>query len=119
MAGEETACCMTLVVLIGIAVVIWILVKGAKFLGYIGQWRTGSALKHMSREGITIHQGQEYQPRAQRHVRRQPEPFEKLPTNMPQPVIYKRSMGTKIFCSSCGEKIDNQAYCPFCGAKHD
>jgi hypothetical protein len=33
--------------------------------------------------------------------------------------LHQWSTGEKVFCSRCGERIDNQAYCPFCGAKHD
>lgn len=102
MAEEDfVMCCTGLIIIIIIAVVLWILVKGAKFLGYIGQWRTGSALKHMSREGIAIRQEPQYQ---------QPQQ-----TYAPPSVPAQGAPGAR-FCPFCGaQRVGGASFCPGCG----
>lgn len=102
MAVEEdlAICCTSLIIIIVIIVVIWIIAKGAGVLGSLGQWRTGSALKHMSREGMLVRQEPAYYPPQQAYAPSAPPP------------------GGGRFCPYCGQQAKpGGVFCPSCGKR--
>jgi hypothetical protein len=117
MAGEEGVC-VGFIILLGILFVLYILVKFAKLFAYVGAWRTGKALKKISKEGLVIQQpGQWPQPSYPQPSWQQHSPARQLrqdwqPAQRPTEI---RTNGTK-FCRHCGKAIlADSKYCEHCG----
>lgn len=132
MAGEAGVC-VGFIVLLGILLVLYILFKFAKLFAYVGAWRTGKALKKISKEGLVIQQSQQSgqwqqpsypQPSWQQHTPtrqlrqdRQPvvqvqQPYQPQPVRRTNEV---RTNGLK-YCRHCGKEIlADSRYCEHCG----
>lgn len=117
MAGEGDVC-VGFIVLLGIIIVLYILVKFAKLFAYVGAWRTGKALKKISKEGLVVQQaGQWQQPSYRQPAWQQYPPSQELrqdrqPAQRPSET---RTYGMK-FCRHCGKEImADSKYCEHCG----
>jgi len=118
MAGEEGVCCVALVVLLVIVIVLYILIKFAKLFAYVGAWRTGKALKKISKEGLVIQQpGQWQQPvyaqqqmqqrGSTRQLRQQRQPIVSVQQPYQSICPYCGAVGYagQLRCSACGRTL--------------
>jgi len=131
MAGEEGVC-VGFIVLLGILFVLYILFKFAKLFAYVGAWRTGKALKKISKEGLVIQQPgqwqqpsypqpswQQHTPTRQLRQDRQPVVQVQQPYQ-PHPVRRTNEVPTNAtkYCRHCGESIlGDSTFCEHCGKK--
>lgn len=103
-SGAEV--CTGIIVLVIIAFAIIIFFKILKYMAYLGQYRTGKAMKKISREGLTINQGYPpqgyYQQPPQQYA--YPQPQQPAP---PRTDLYR--------CPRCNTLVQrSDASCPYC-----
>lgn len=113
MAGEEGVC-VGLVVLLGIVFVLYILVKFAKLFAYVGAWRSGKALKKISKQGLVIHQsGQWQQPSYPQIAGQQSSTRQLRQQRHPAAQAYQPYESTCPYCGAMG--YAGQLRCTACG----
>jgi hypothetical protein len=107
MASSAGDVCVGIFILVFILLVIITFFKLLKYAGYLGQYRTGKAMKKMSNQGLTINQGYNYDQQYQPAPQQQYAP----------PQQYAQPAGqTKQFCPNCGAAMEPwYNACPKCG----
>ena len=103
--------CTSIIVLIVVLVGIILFLKLLKYLAYLGQYRTGKAMKKISRQGLTINQGQPPQGYYQQPP---PQYYNAPPRPQGPPPAAPPAYGQAPPQQEAGQLI-----CPYCGANSD
>lgn len=112
MAGGPEDACIALVVLLVMLVILYILVKFAKLFAYVGAWRTGKALRKISKEGLVIRQPEQWQqPSYPPQERRRYGPTRQL--RQQRQSIAQTHPSVCPYCGAIG--VEGQVWCKACG----
>lgn len=117
--GEEL--CLSIVILLGLLLGIYIFLKLLKYAGYLGQYRAGKAMKKISKDGVTVNmpQQQQYQPppppQNARNLQYNPPPQQYTPPPpQQQPMAPSKPMDVRN-CPKCGLLLEEEwVKCPRC-----
>jgi len=104
--GDLTAICCGTIILLIVLIIIGILVRMSRVAANVGTYRTGKAMKRISKQGLTINQQSPPQYYQQPYA-----------SQMQQPVYYPPQQQIPMFCPKCGKPSEGNAFCKYCGAK--